>query len=744
MLDTASSELRRLAADSIEYDDAPLYYEVEKRRLIGREIVTRAADGVGRRSLVGLLERMAARSSCSGVDQQLAQLRAGPERTDAFVAAADAVHAPIGSCRAAAIAATSKSVFDNAALRLPLPAVDNARLSNLSDLTGSAESIVRRFGNEGFIDRATRTIAVIDGARDIAPVDAYLSKGFLMLRRAQIRTRMGSYSEAWLDFEAAARQYAEAYQQGSFGLAEPLEYDRIGFFDFELKHDRILATLERLKAIEGGVNPDEAARSWDRLVGDLVDLEAPGLRNVSSLQTCLDRVDTTLASELRASRAAMVASTAELRRSVDVLKGGAGALPDVGRVAEHLRLSKSFAAVHMKACPRREDGVTVRRIAAALAPDEVYVMPFIVKQLIAGSIVVSADGEARYQITDKGAQTKSDIAGLIAATQVSANPTDAEFRNLPRPWPEAHRVFSNLFGGLAPVLEGKTIVWSSNRNLVDASISRRVRSDFPMAMLVRVAPAEKAELDEIDFLGLANPLLRVSDTRSFLVSRERPVGGGHGLALFGAPDAAQKADLRLGRLKVAKDVLDALASKGATTVLSGEAATPEAFRKMMARRDIDVMAMATHLLAPGDRGSEDQPAVVASTADGSDGLIRSRAIIESGTSASLVMLIGCKGAASDGAPEGQALSGLPRALLEAGARNVLVSSNTLRDDVAPIIAEMMLTEISAGRPLALALRNALTAYRGKIDGGLLSQDLMHPAAWATLSLVGDGRGGKVR
>jgi CHAT domain-containing protein len=98
-----------------------------------------------------------------------------------------------------------------------------------------------------------------------------------------------------------------------------------------------------------------------------------------------------------------------------------------------------------------------------------------------------------------------------------------------------------------------------------------------------------------------------------------------------------------------------------------------------------------------------------------------------------VLLSACDTASPD-APEAQGLSGLSRAFFYSGAKSLLVSHWTLRDDVAPKLIPAMLIAERKDPNLghAQALRQASLAI---LDDR--SMDASNPSAWATFTLIGE-------
>ena len=144
-----------------------------------------------------------------------------------------------------------------------------------------------------------------------------------------------------------------------------------------------------------------------------------------------------------------------------------------------------------------------------------------------------------------------------------------------------------------------------------------------------------------------------------------------------------------------------------------------------------VIAFATHGLAPSESGSAGEAALLLSPEGEAPALLTASEIAQWKLNADWVILSACNSAAGSepGAPQ---LSGLATAFVRAGARNLLVSSWPLRDDAATQLTVATLRESAAGYPRPEALRRAMMALAD--DPAI--PDAAHPAIWAAFSFVG--------
>ena len=164
-------------------------------------------------------------------------------------------------------------------------------------------------------------------------------------------------------------------------------------------------------------------------------------------------------------------------------------------------------------------------------------------------------------------------------------------------------------------------------------------------------------------------------------------------------------------------------------ILTGADAT-EARVRALPFKAYSVVAFATHGLVSGDLQSLREPALVM-TAGGTDedGLLTASEIAGFRLDADWVILSACN--TGSGREAGAAgYSGLAKAFLQAGGRNVLVSLWPVRDDAAASISVDTVRDYARGRSEAAALRRATLKF---MKSGNVAAS--HPAVWAPFSLV---------
>ncbi|HEY2706833.1 MAG TPA: CHAT domain-containing protein [Caulobacteraceae bacterium] len=183
------------------------------------------------------------------------------------------------------------------------------------------------------------------------------------------------------------------------------------------------------------------------------------------------------------------------------------------------------------------------------------------------------------------------------------------------------------------------------------------------------------------------------------------------------------------------------ASFSAAHLALGARFTDTSFMQDPATGDADVIMLATHGVL-GLSPCFPEPALLTSVGDGGSGLIEASRLLDRQLRASLVVLSACDTAAGGKLDEantgladgGDALSGLARAFIYAGARNVLATE--WKVDSAASQAEVTKLLAGVNQP-GESVRGALT----KAESSLYDQaETGHPFYWAAFVLVGDGGG----
>ena len=176
--------------------------------------------------------------------------------------------------------------------------------------------------------------------------------------------------------------------------------------------------------------------------------------------------------------------------------------------------------------------------------------------------------------------------------------------------------------------------------------------------------------------------------------------------------------------------MDAALALPGSIILTGADAT-EARVRALPLKTYSVVAFATHGLVSGDLQSLREPALVMTAGGtGEDGLLTASEIATYRLDADWVILSACNtGSSREAGAAGY--SGLAKAFLQAGGRNVLVSLWPVRDDAAAAISVDTVRGYARGRSEAMALRAATLKFRK--SSRVATGD--HPAVWAPFSLV---------
>ena len=159
------------------------------------------------------------------------------------------------------------------------------------------------------------------------------------------------------------------------------------------------------------------------------------------------------------------------------------------------------------------------------------------------------------------------------------------------------------------------------------------------------------------------------------------------------------------------------------------------------------LLFATHGLAAGSTPGE-EPAIIltpnggcrehvaATTKEPDDGLLTSSEITMLSLDADVVVLSGCNTASGDANGASRPLSGLARAFLYAGARQIIVSHWSVDSAATADLMTFMARKHADGLSYSAALRSAMRSLRNDRNGPTYQS---HPAFWAAFSTVGESR-----
>ena len=147
------------------------------------------------------------------------------------------------------------------------------------------------------------------------------------------------------------------------------------------------------------------------------------------------------------------------------------------------------------------------------------------------------------------------------------------------------------------------------------------------------------------------------------------------------------------------------------------------------------LAFATHALINDEIEGLDEPAIVLTPTDDSDGLLRASEVVQLDLDAGLVILAACNTAAADGSPGAEALSGLAKAFYYAGARALLVSNWPAEAGAtAELVPDLVEGIEDEGLPRSVALQRAMNTLRDDHRFDFYA----HPALWAPFMVAADG------
>lgn len=176
----------------------------------------------------------------------------------------------------------------------------------------------------------------------------------------------------------------------------------------------------------------------------------------------------------------------------------------------------------------------------------------------------------------------------------------------------------------------------------------------------------------------------------------------------------------------------------------GNAATEGAVKRDTALPGASVVVFATHGLLPGEMGQAAEPGLVLTpprtASEQDDGLLTASEAAALSLSARWVILSACNTATAEGGGSAEALSGLARSFLYAGADSLMASHWRVADDASAVLTVRTLSTNRSGQSQARSLQAAMTAIRaGKDETGQpvpgWQPQWAHPSAWAPFTLI---------
>jgi CHAT domain-containing protein len=444
--------------------------------------------------------------------------------------------------------------------------------------------------------------------------------------------------------------------------------------------------------------------------------------------------------------------------------------------AELKQLQAQLAAVNsalLTANPRYDQLVSsdasLEDLQKALRPDEAYAKVLLLSDRGYGMLVTRETVNAyaiplRREVVIKMA---GDLRAPLEASDESLRAFDVA---------GAHKLFEALFGPVAgPLLKARHLIYEPDEQLVSLPVGVLVTDQASVDLMaarglkqqdyrgvgwlaarldssIALSAASFLQARQVQpsharrsFLGFGAPSFARTESRAYasLLQSAALESGPGGLGARGVKvcEATRRTLLKIDLLPdTDKEVHVVAASLGASSadVVVGPAFNDASLRARTDLNDYRILYFATHALLPMPYACLPEPALVTSLGgDGSDGLLDASEIVNLKLDAELVVLSACDtgGAGSSDASAtglrggGEALGGLTRAFIYAGARGMIVSHWSV-DSAA---TERLMTHMFLARSdsLSRALQRAQLEMQS-------DQILSHPYFWAPFTIIGDG------
>jgi CHAT domain-containing protein len=452
-------------------------------------------------------------------------------------------------------------------------------------------------------------------------------------------------------------------------------------------------------------------------------------------------------------------------QAANAYTGAAKTAVDADLKALRAQLAAVNAAL-LTANPRYDQLVrssaSLAALQAALRPGEVYVKSVLLADRGYG-LIVSSTSAKPYAI-------KLSREGAAKAAQELRAPFEAEDTLPPFDVAASHALFETLFGPVkAELLAARHLIYEPDAALISVPAALFVTDEASVELIKnRTMQADQPDYRGVAWLGARVDSSLVLSAASFLQSRAfKPSRARQAYLGFGDPDLGHNnpqafasllkrsaegleapkvcASTRTALLDLpplhdtAGEVRSIAARLGASqdTVL-GMDFNDAAVRGRKDLNDFRVVYFATHALLPMPDACLPEPALVTSaTGPDSDGLLEASDILDLKLDADLVVLSACDtgGAGANDTSStglqggGEALGGLTRAMIYAGARGLIVSHWSV-DSAATV---RLMTELfGSGAPdAAEGLQRAQLGMQQELKWS-------HPYYWAPFTVVGDG------
>jgi CHAT domain-containing protein len=610
-------------------------------------------------------------------------------------------------------------------------------------------------------------------ARQFEIAEGRLEQALFALRTHQA----GTQAEAFLLMELARAEAATGDR------ASAMQHFREGFSLFKETRGSLGASADSAGAYFDlllAETPTDAAAKAERANLFFVAAEAVGSESTGQTVAELagrvskgDNVSAGLARALQDTRREIQLRTSNLARiqTSDEAAVAAKAAQEAELktlVAQAEELEQQLVAANPRYGQLVTAEATLAQLQSKLRPGEVYL-----KTVLLGShgygIAVTRDSATPYPIQ----MTEADAAQRVAELR---KPFVTEGRLPSYDVAAAHALFEALFGPVKDQLLGaQHIIYEPDASVISLPIAALVTDKASVDLIAgrRQSIRAKGEgvlaYNGVNWLGAKTQTSLVVSASSFLQSREfapsraKRTFIGFGGALQPAVNDERafrtvldwggkgEADLDLCRdtrtalmglkplREAAQEVLTVAQALGAGAegAVNGAVFTDASVRSRADLSDYKVVYFATHGLLPQQGGCLPEPALVTSVGDGdSDGLLDATEIVSMNLDADLVVLSACdtggggSGEATGLGGGGEALSGLARAFIYAGARGLVVSHWQVDSRATVQLMTGMFRSGAASQ--AEALRLASAAMMSSPD------QHSHPYYWAAFTVVGDG------
>jgi CHAT domain-containing protein len=447
--------------------------------------------------------------------------------------------------------------------------------------------------------------------------------------------------------------------------------------------------------------------------------------------------------------------------------------------AELKQLQIQLAAVNgalLNANPRYDQLISsdaaLSDLQKALGPDEVYLKTLLLADRSYG-LLITREVAIPYAIP-LGRNAAAEAAAALRAPMEGAGETLDDFDVA-----GAYTLFKAMLGPVSePLLKARHLIYEPDGKLVSLPVSLLVTDQASVDRVKARARGKGAPADYrgVSWLGARLDSSLVLSASSFLQARAfQPSHARRLFAGYGDPalarsdprayaaffrqgaaelaltsdraratricDASRRALLKVDALPdTDKEVHVVASALGAPDqdVITGQAFDDTAVRGRQDLNNYKIIYFATHALLPMPDACLPEPALLTSLGKGdSEGILDASDIVNLKLDAELVVLSACDtggGGAADASGSGlsgggEALGGLTRAFIYAGARGMIVSHWSVDSEAT----EQLMTGMFASPSVSEA--EALQKAQARMQA---DPRLAHPYFWAPFTIVGDG------